>query len=442
MIADPQGAQNVQAQALASRVPRAGPPSTWTAMRFRVRYRKTERVVIVLAPFPQYAASSTGAAADEIVTPFPFDSANAAITRATTSKRVAGPELESFFSEMERCLRAGLPPAQSLKLVTPLCKSPYFRGVISGLRYLLEQHGQKLGEAMEQFPSAFDEVAVALVRAGETSGQQAAIFARLAVRSASSRNLTSKFMSALVTPGVTMVFVFAAMTILHFFVFPTLEGNFKAIRLSGSVLPLPTQIVVGVSNFVRNYPIVWAIPVGGFLTLVFGWRAIFSAKWFQHWSVRVPVVGQAYRLIIMARALDALALLNAEAVPLERCYKLAAKVSGHYEYSEFFHEVLKQLLKGRKPFSAFLSERHRIGPEGADIAARMESAGVTGQISESLSVTATILKETADSKLDAMPKLIGPLVTVLATVIIGALVMAVFLPTFTLLLDALKGGAK
>jgi len=411
-------------------------------MRFRVRYRQTERVIFVLAPFPQYAASSTGAAADEVVSPYPLDATNAAITRATTAKRVSGPELESFFSEMERCLRAGLPPAQSLKLVTPLCKSPYFRGVISGLRYLLEQQGQKLGEAMEQFPSAFDEVAVALVRAGETSGQQAAIFARLAVRSASSRNLTNKFLSALVTPGVTLVFVFAAMTVLHFFVFPTLEENFKSIRLNGSALPLSTQIVVGVSNFVRNFPIVWVIPIGGFFAVVFGWRAIFNAKWFQRLSVRLPVVGEAYRLIIMARSLDALALLNAEAVPLERCYKLAAKVSGHYEYAEFFNEVLKQLLKGRKPFSAFLSERHRIGPEGADIAARMESASVTGQISESLSITAVILKETADSKLDSLPKLIGPLVTVFATVIIGALVMAVFLPTFTLLFDALKGSAK
>ena len=232
------------------------------------------------------------------------------------------------------------------------------------------------------------------------------------------------------------------MLILHFFVFPNLEANFRAIRLGGSALPLPTQIVVGVSNFFRAYPIIWLIPIGFSFTLIFGWRQIFASKGFQRFSVRVPVIGPAYRLIIMSRSLDALALLNAEAVPLERCYKLAAKVAGHYEYSEFFNEVLKHLLRGRKPFSAFLAERHRIGPEGADIAARMESASVTGQISESLSVTANVLKETADAKMDAMPKLIGPLVTVLATVVIGALVLAVFLPTFTLLLDALRGGAK
>jgi type IV pilus assembly protein PilC len=71
----------------------------------------------------------------------------------------------------------------------------------------------------------------------------------------------------------------------------------------------------------------------------------------------------------------------------------------------------------------------------------MEAASVTGEVAESLRVAASIMQERADVTLDALPKLIGPLVTILTTAVVGVIVAAVFLPTFQLLFDALKGGA-
>ncbi len=417
------------------------PPITeWQAVRFSLRYRSKSRDVIVLAPYPEYSIHGTGAAPDEDAIPKPLDRGSAWLTRVLARKRPSGGELTQFYTEMERCLRAGLSEAVSLKLVTPLCQSPFFRGVISGLRYLMERHGLKLGDAMSTFPTAFDPVAVALVRAGELSGKQDAVFARLAKRTAAARSLMRKFYSAMVTPAITLSFLLAAVLTLHFQVFPDLEKNFRAIRIGSGVLPWPTRLVVGASDTVRENPWLWTVPIGVVLAIALSWRNILSSPPFQRSMVRLPFVGRAYRLVIMARSLDALALLNAEAVPLERCYSLAASVAGQYEYRDYFLAVYAEIARGRKPFSAFLAERHRIGPEGFDLAARMEAASVTGEISESLRISSVTMLEIADARVEALPKLIGPAVNVIATVVIGLLVTAVLLPTFSLLIEALRGG--
>lgn len=304
----------------------------------------------------------------------------------------------------------------------------------------MERRGLKLGDAMAAFPTAFDEVAIALVRAGELSGKQDAVFSRLARRTTAGRSLMRKFYGAIVTPAITLTFLIAAILILHFRVFPELEANFRAIRIGSGQLPWPTRVAVGSSRFVRENPWLWALPLAAMGATALSWRRILQSPLYQRMAVRIPFIGQAYRLVILARSLDALALLNAEAVPLKRCYALAARVAGQFEYRDYFQAVYTEIAKGRKPFSAFLAERHRIGPEGADLASRMEAASVTGEVSESLRVASTTLLEIAEVRVDALPKLIGPIVNVVATMIIGLLVTAVLLPTFTLLIEALRGG--
>lgn len=397
---------------------------------------------MILAPFRECAVNGIGSNSDEEVIIKPLDSASEWLNRKFTPKRPKGDELERFYTEMERCLRTGLAETVSLKLVTPMAKSPFFRGVVSGLRKLTEGKGMKMGDAMEQFPTAFDPVAVELKRAGEAGGKQAEVYGRLAKRSASTRSLQKKFITAMVTPGITLFFLTAAVLVMHFQVFPNLEANFKEIRLGSGTLPLPTRIVVGASSFLREHIILWVIPIGIITVLATSWRKIIASKIFERALVRAPVVGPAYRMIIMSRSLGALALLEADGVPLEQCYALAARVAGHHEYRDYFKAIYGHIAKGRKPYSAFLSERYRIGPEGADLASRMEVAGVTGDVAKSLQDAAMIMQELADARLDTLPKLIGPLVTVLASVVVGLLVMAVFLPTFSLLIDALKGGIK
>ena len=108
----------------ASRVPKAGPPSAWKAMRFELRYRNRQREVIVLAPLPEFARDGTGAAADEVVSSNPLDSGSESLTRMLCAKRASSAELETFFTEMERCLRTKIPESTALRLVTPLCTTP------------------------------------------------------------------------------------------------------------------------------------------------------------------------------------------------------------------------------------------------------------------------------------------------------------------------------
>jgi type IV pilus assembly protein PilC len=410
-------------------------------MQYSIKYRNQKRVIIVLAPFREFGLYGVGAASDETVTLIPMDSGTAWLNRVTCVKSVKAEDLERFYTEMERCMRSGMSESLALKLVTPMAKTPFFRGVLSGIRVLLERNGMKMADAMELFPNAFDSVSIELKRAGEAGGKHSEVYGNLAKRSADTRGLMGKFKTALITPIITLFFLVAALLIMHFMVFPNLEANFKQIRMGGGQLPAPTQIVVGVSNFIRSYPVVWVLPIGAVFTLIFFSSQIFKSKEFEKIAVRVPIIGPAYRLIIMSRSLSALALLEADGVPLSECYGLASKVAGHHEYREYFEAIYNHISKGRKANTGFVAERWRVGEEGADLASRMEVASITGNVAKSLKDSAILMQEKAAARLDVLPKLIGPVVTVAASGIVGVLAMAVFLPTFSLLIDALKGKA-
>ena len=429
----------VAASPVAKLVP---PVSQWPLLRFKLKYRNTSRDAFLLAPFPDYAAKCTGAAGDEEVTPNFYDGWNERMSRSLQRKTPTAQELENFYAEMERCLRAGIADHQALRITSSACKTPFFRGVVSGLRYLMEQKGYKLGAAMTHFPNAFDDVAVAMVSAGELGGTQEKVFGRLAKRAATSNSLARKFYGAMVQPGITLTFLFGAILAMHFYILPQLEGNFKAIQVGDGKLPLPTAICVGVSQFIRFHPSVWVVPVVLLLLFLFNRREILRSKFVQDLFITMPVVGQAYRLLILARSLDALALLNDSGVTFDKCYHLAARVAGHYKYKDFFIAIYENHIKrGEKAAKGFLQERHRIGSEGIELAGRMEAAAYTGDDSETLLATATIMQDVADARMDALPKLLAPLVTVFTAVVIGNMAMAVLLPNFKLLIDALKSGA-
>jgi len=417
------------------------PFEKWRALRFELRYRDRKREVTVLAPFPEYAVLGTGATSDEEVIPSPSGPIDEAFFRMTTPKRANGAELVNFFQEFQRCMVAGITELRTLEIIAPMCKTPYFRGVISGLRYLMSAKGFKLSFAMEAFPGAFDDIAINMVRAGETTGKQEVTFKRIGDRLQSSHALMGKFYGAMVQPGITLGFLVVSLLIMHFNVFPLMIENFKALRMTGDKLPMPTRIALGGSEYLHQHPIIWMIPIVFVATIVLNWRKILKSEAWQKFAVRAPIIGRAYRLLILARSLDALALLNEAGVPFQKCYALAARIAGHFEYSAFYLEVYRGIAAGNKPHSAFLKERWRIGPEGQELASRVEASSHTGEMSESLHKTSVIMQEIADATLETLPKLLNPATTVFATVVIGNLAMAIILPNFQLLFEALKSGA-
>lgn len=397
---------------------------------------------MVLAPFRETAAYGVGASPDEDVRQKALDAGSIWLNRVINRKRPKGEELEQFYTEMEACIRTGLSEAQALRLVTPMAKTPYFRGVLSGLRYLSQTKGCSMSDAWAAFPETFDDVAVELKKAGETSGRISVVYKRLADRTAAGRKLQGKFKSALVAPGITVAALLAAMCAMHFKILPGMKASFEQIRIAGAQMPLPTKIVMTVSDFLHQNPAAYIVPAAITLLIAFKWRSIRSALWFQKMMVRLPFIGPAYRMMIMSRSLGALAMLQADNVPIEQCYAIAARVSAHPEYRDYFKAISQHIRAGTSQSKAFMSERWRIGLEGMDVASRMDVAAVTGQSAQSLDSCAVVMNEKADSRLDHLPKLISPVVTLISAAVIGLMVMAVFLPTFSMLISALKAGSK
>lgn len=418
----------------------APPVSAWSLHTYAVRYRGSSRKVTVLAPFREHAGFGVGASSDEDVQQQAIDALSASVNKATLAKKPKGNELERFFSEMERCMRTGLSETQSLKLVVPLARSPYFRGVLSGLHYLMSKMGVPMSDAMVSFPEAFDAVTVEMKRAGETGGKQAEVYGTLAKREANMRTLQRKFFTALTVPMLTIVVLMAASMILHFKILPMMQSSFAEIRVAGAQLPGPTQLLVTISNFFHQNPIAYLVPIAVAAGLVVYRQNIIKSLLVQRMIVRLPVLGPAFRMMVMSRSLGALAMLEADGVPMEQCYAIAARVAKHPEYEAYFKAISQHIQKGRPTQLAYLQERWRVGNEGTDLAARMEVATTTGDVASSLQAAAALMAEEAEMRLDTLPKVIGPLVSIGAAVVVGTMAMAVMLPTFTLLMAALKMG--
>jgi type IV pilus assembly protein PilC len=410
-------------------------PKPWTYRVFIVTYRGKSRDVDVFSPAGTAATRfAVGAAEDEEITEKRLDRSDAKFRAFWTAKTATPTELENFFLGLARSMARGADFRQALDLVVPMCETPYFRGVIAGL-YEGRTTSSSYASLFGEFPGAFNNVALGMIKEGDASGKHDVVFERLATMSRHSSTLKREVVNGMVYPGIVMILLLVGIVVVNVYILPSIIKNFDTFH---ATLPPMTAVLISVMKFTSKNP--WV----GFVPLILGGWVIWKRSWFyaqpliQKLIVRLPILGDLMRKIILSRSFRTLAVLYDTGVFQKEAFGIAAGVAGQVEYEAYLRAIPGHLAQGKLLHEAFMRERFWIGREGKRIADQLKVASITGNPASILTRIADLYDEEAMTAAKNFPKVVEPVLIVIILFCVGLLCAAIYLPNFYLVTEALK----
>jgi type IV pilus assembly protein PilC len=348
------------------------------------------------------------------------------ITRAKA--KVSETDLVIFTRQLATMVDAGLPLVGALSGLFEQSDPKRQAGLrrVIGEVTASVQEGSTFNDALSKHSQVFSRLYIAMVKAGESGGLLAGVLDRLAGFLESSARLRKKVKSAMTYPVIVISIALAITTFLIVKVVPVFANIFADF---GAALPAPTQFLIDLSDFIRNF---WYFILGGIGGAFYGIRTWMKSKSGQvtwdKWKLKMPVFGPLIHKICMTRFARTFAQLIRSGVPILEVLQIVGDTAGNIVVTNSLRGVANDVEKGDN-LTAALS-RQPIFPA---MMLRMVSAGeATGKIDTMLEKMADFWDEEIEATLSALTSLLEPLLIVFLGVIVGGIVIAMFLPIFKL----------
>jgi len=340
---------------------------------------------------------------------------------------VKAKELAVFTRQFSVMIDAGLPLVQCLEILANQQENKTFQKVLTGTRSAVEG-GATLSAAMRQYERVFDALYVNLVEAGETGGILDTILQRLSLYIEKNVKLKRAVRSALVYPTAVLGVAAAVITLLLWKVVPIFTTLFVGL---GVDLPLPTRIVIRLSNFVGS--------IFGFLIFVGFIGACIGVKvWYatpvgrmtiDRILLRLPLVGILLRKIAVARFTRTLGTLISSGVPILEGLDITARTAGNAVIEKALLHVRKALEAGRS-----LAEPLKETTVFPGMVTQMIAVGEqTGAMDAMLQKIADFYEDEVDAAVKDLLAAMEPMMIVFLGVVVGGIVISMYLPLFSLI---------
>lgn len=351
------------------------------------------------------------------------------------SKRYKLPldELAIFTQQISSLLVAGLPLVQCLEALQDQTEDPVFRIIIRDVRLDISS-GNSFSAAVKKFPRSFNSLFISMVEAGEASGALAEILGKVAGYFEASVKLTKKVKSAMTYPIAVISLAVILVNVLLIFVIPVFAAMFADF---GAKLPAPTLALIATSNFLKHnihWVILGAVAVWWVFKKIVSTPKGRRAK--DHLLVRAPIFGNLIHKIALSRFCRTYATLIRSGVPILRTLEIVASASGKVQIEDACGEIAKHVSQGGQ-----VSEVLAVNPFFPPMVKHMVKAGeTTGNVDGMMNKIADFYDTECDATVASLTSLIEPLLIVFLGVVVGAIVMAMFLPIFEL--GAVAGGLQ
>ena len=344
-------------------------------------------------------------------------------------KKVAGKvrdkDLAIYTRQFSTMIDAGLPIAQCLGILAEQSDSRVLRGVTSGIAKEVEA-GSTLAEAFRKYPKTFDDLFTNLLEAGESGGVLDVVLQRLSAYIEKAASLKRKVKSAMVYPATIISVAVLVIIFMMTFIIPTFATMFKNL---GADLPLPTKIVLWMSDFTRKWIIVIGLVCAAIIYAIKKYYQTENGSMFiDTLMLKMPIIGVLIRKVAVARFTRTLGTLISSGVPILEGLRITARSAGN-------RVVEKAVMQARAAVSAgrTLAEPLRSTPVFPPMVLHMISVGeTTGALDAMLSKIADFYDDEVDSAVSALTSLLEPLMIVFLGVVVGGLVVAMYLPIFRL----------
>jgi type IV pilus assembly protein PilC len=339
--------------------------------------------------------------------------------------KVKDKEMAIFTRQFSTMIDAGLPLVQCLNILAEQSESKNLRDVTGKVARSVEQ-GSTLADALRRNPRTFDDLFVNLVEVGETGGILDTVFQRLAAYIEKAAALKRKVKSAMIYPSSIIGVAFLVVIFMLTFVIPTFTKMFKDL---GADLPVPTLVVVWLSEFVRNYIV---LIIAGVIGCVFALRAYYRTEkgrsTIDALLLKLPVIGTLIRKVAVARFTRTLGTLVSSGVPILEGLRITARTAGNRVVEKAVMQCRAAVTAGKT-----LAEPLKASGVFPPMVIQMISVGEqTGALDAMLSKIADFYDDEVDTAVGALTALLEPVMIVVLGVIIGGLVVAMYLPIFKL----------
>ena len=336
---------------------------------------------------------------------------------------VKAKDLAIYTRQFSTMVDAGLPIAQCLQILSEQSESKVLRDATARIASDV-QGGATLAESFSKYPKAFDNLFVNMLAVGESGGVLDVCLQRLSTYIEKAAKLKRQVKSAMVYP-ITIISVACLVIIfMMVFVLPTFANMFKSM---GAELPLPTKIVIWMSDMTRKYILLMLAAAG---TAIYALKRYYNTDQgsmaIDTFMLKVPVIGMLIRKIAVARFTRTLGTLISSGVPILEGLMITARAAGN-------RVVEKSVMQARQHVTAggTLAEPLKSSPVFPAMVVHMISVGEnTGALDAMLNKIADFYDEEVDAAVAALTSLLEPMMIVFLGVSVGGIVIAMYLPIF------------
>lgn len=338
-------------------------------------------------------------------------------------RKVRAKELVLFSRQLSTLVSAGVPIVQGLTILIEQITNPAFKKIVDNLRTDIEA-GISIAEAMARYPQAFSELYVGMIRAGELGGILDVILERISAYLEAAEQLKNRVKGALIYPAVVSTVAVGVTVFLLVVVIPTFKRIFSQF---GTDLPLPTQILISLSEWLKHYILFIFI---GFVIFLIVLRQYYKTEAGQTQIdgllLKVPIFGVLLRKVAIAKFSRTFGTLVKSGVPILQALDTVAKTTGNkvveiavLKSKESIREGerIAEPLKASSVFPPMVIQMIAVGEE-------------TGNLDTMLAKIADFYDQEVDVAVDALTSMIEPIIIVIMGIVIGAIVIAMFMPMF------------
>lgn len=342
-----------------------------------------------------------------------------------------GPKLKrraliDFTMQLAILTRAGVPLSETLEQLEQDTLDPAFAKVIGAVRFNVST-GVEFSHSLEQFPRTFPQLYVELVKAGEVSGNLPEILLDMQHYLEWSDSLASEARQATTYPAIVGIAIVLLVAVLFTFVVPQFT---QLLTTMGVALPLPTRIVMGISDIFSNY---WYLLIGVMVvvpgSIIFGARYStgFAFGW-ERFKLGLPVFGQLRLRLALSRFSHNLAILFRSGIPMVDCLRMLPALVGNLVVADAINRCADEVAEGAGLAESFA--RHQVFES---LVLRMLAVGEsTGDMSGALEQAARYYEEAVPRTIKRFFSVLEPTLILFMVAIVGLVALAIFLPLLSL----------
>jgi len=336
---------------------------------------------------------------------------------------ITGEDVIVFARQFSTMIDAGLPIIQCLDILYSQQENPAFKKILKKVKEDVEG-GQTLADSLGKFPDLFDNLFVNMIAAGEAGGILDIILQRLAAYLEKAAKLKAQVKSAMMYPMITIIIAVIVVAVILVFVIPVFQDMFAGL---GKNLPVPTQIVVNLSNFVKGNIL---YMIGGLGLFIFSYKRFYATpkgeELMDDLFLKLPVFGMLLRKVAVAKFTRTMATMMSSGVSILESLDIVAKTAGNKTIEKAIYGVRAGISEGRTMSDPLLET----GVFPSMVCSMIAVGESTGALDTMLGKIADFYDDEVDSAVEGLTAAIEPMMMVFLGVVIGGLVVSMYLPIF------------